>query len=454
MLRFYHYLRNPAVWHDEAASILNVLRKSFGELLGPLYASTTGPPLFLWAQKFAVICFGDSTYALRLISFLASCGALLVIAFLARRLLKPVPGVACVLIVACSDRLLWHDAEARHYSSDVLIASAFILLFVVTETWPIQRRLWLFAGFAPAAIFASYPAIFLLGGTAITFLFLLFRRRHDAPAWLAFIALVSLISVAFLILSFTTASSQRTAVLDAAWLHTFPDWHSPARLPQWIIVSTLGVVDYLTRPIGGILLLVACLGAVSWWRAGARDLVLLLVMPLGLACLAGLLHAYPYTGARTMAFGMPAVALLIAAGTHAAIKWTERFPIRGWLAISIIIVPLIGSFLLSVYRVPVPWPRPDSLGAAAYVIAHRSENEPVTANQWESEYYFRKLDGWFYPDLRLLRGEKSCTGYWIVLTGGDANFAKAIVDNLRQARVLERRDFFGVTVLRIANNSN
>ncbi|MGH7192608.1 MAG: hypothetical protein ACREJM_03635, partial [Candidatus Saccharimonadales bacterium] len=35
-LRLYHYLRCPSLWHDEAALVVNVLDKSFGELLGPL----------------------------------------------------------------------------------------------------------------------------------------------------------------------------------------------------------------------------------------------------------------------------------------------------------------------------------------------------------------------------------------------------------------------------------
>ena len=454
LLRSYHYLRNPAIWHDEAANILNVLRKSFPELLGPLYASTTGPPLFLWVQKFAVICLGDSTYALRLVSLLASCGALLLMALLAPRVLKPVPAAACVLVVACSDRLLWHAAEARHYSSDVLIASALTLLFMITENWTIQRRAWLFTCLAPAVIFASYPGIFLLGGIALAFLFLLFRGQQNTSAWLALIALVVFSTGACLVLFFTTVSSQRTAALDAAWLHAFPDWRDPARLPQWFIASSLGVFDYLARPIGGILLFVVCVGAASWWRANPRELVLFLVAPLALAAMAGLLHAYPYTGARTMAFAMPAVALMVGAGTQRAIEWTDGFPIRRWLATSLIILPLLSSLLLSIYRVWVPWPRADTSGAATYVLEHRTKNEPVTANHWEYEYYFRRLDGWFYPGLGLLREEKPPERYWIVLTGGDSNFATTIANNVRPARVLERREFFRTTVLRIGNSPN
>src|SRR5919199_746314 len=74
-LRAYHYLSNPTIWHDEAALILNVLSKGFAELLGPLFYSEAGPPLFLWLERAAVLALGNSTFALRLLPFLASCAA-------------------------------------------------------------------------------------------------------------------------------------------------------------------------------------------------------------------------------------------------------------------------------------------------------------------------------------------------------------------------------------------
>ena len=44
--RCFHYLRNPSMWHDEAALVLNVLGKDFRALLGPLFFSEAAPPLF------------------------------------------------------------------------------------------------------------------------------------------------------------------------------------------------------------------------------------------------------------------------------------------------------------------------------------------------------------------------------------------------------------------------
>src|SRR5262245_31090979 len=85
IIRFFHYVRDPSMWHDEAALVLNVIGKSFGELLGPLYWSEAAPPLFLWAERGISLVLGDRTVALRLLPFLSGCAALVCLAPLARR---------------------------------------------------------------------------------------------------------------------------------------------------------------------------------------------------------------------------------------------------------------------------------------------------------------------------------------------------------------------------------
>jgi hypothetical protein len=454
LLRTYHYLRNPSIWHDEVATFLNVINKGFVGLLGPLYHSGTGPPLFLWTQKCIELCLGESTYALRLVPFLASCAALVVMAVVVSRLLGPVSAGASVLLVACSDKILWHAAEARPYSSDVLIASVLALLFIVSHKWTARRRALFFAGLAPFVISASYPGVFLLGGITIALVFVLIRQKQNAPTWLALIVLGVSIAGTFLILFLTTASAQRTTTLNAQWAYAFPDWRHPTHVPLWLIRATIDVFDYTMRPIGGILALAACIGAVSWWRAGERELIVFLVAPLALAAAAGLTHAYPYTGVRTMAFVMPALALLVGAGVQAARDWANGSQRRAWLAGAIIGLPILATLFLSLYRVCTPWRRADTAGAAAYVLEHRAGPEPVTANQWEYEYYFRNLDGMFYPKLRLLQEKTRPSRYWIVLTSDDLPYATTIADSLRNSQILERREFLKTTVMLIANDIN
>ena len=112
-LRFFHYGRNPSMWHDEAALVLNAIGKNFTELLGPLFFAEGAPPLFLWIERAVFLTMGDGTYALRLVSFLASCLALILMAFVARRLLAPEAVPWSILPLACADTILWHACEAK-----------------------------------------------------------------------------------------------------------------------------------------------------------------------------------------------------------------------------------------------------------------------------------------------------------------------------------------------------
>src|SRR5215212_9925659 len=107
-LRAYHFLRCPAVWHDEAALIVNVLGLSFGEMLGPLLHAEAAPPVFLMLERVAALAFGDGEHALRLVPFLASCLALVLFACLCRRLLGPLSAALAVGLFAVSDRMLFH----------------------------------------------------------------------------------------------------------------------------------------------------------------------------------------------------------------------------------------------------------------------------------------------------------------------------------------------------------
>ena len=77
-LRGYHYFRDRAVWQDEAGLLLTVAGRDYRDLfLGRLDYHQAAPPLYLCLLKTVSLVFGDSSHALRLPSFLASCAALL-----------------------------------------------------------------------------------------------------------------------------------------------------------------------------------------------------------------------------------------------------------------------------------------------------------------------------------------------------------------------------------------
>ena len=201
-LRCYHYGRNPSVWHDEAALILNVLGKSFVGLLGPLYFAEAGPPLFLWLERAVRLLLGDGVFPLRFLPFAASCLALAMVAATARHLLRPAAAPIAVMLFACSRSLLWHASEAKPYALDIALAVLLPMLVCgPMRKWSLERRLIGFGLLAPLVIMLSYPGCFLMGGVGLSLLPEVWRSRRRS-AWLAFLFFYASVSLAFLFLFF------------------------------------------------------------------------------------------------------------------------------------------------------------------------------------------------------------------------------------------------------------
>ncbi len=307
-----------------------------------------------------------------------------------------------------------------------------------------QRRAILFALLAPILILSSYPGVFLFGGIFLALLPALLRERR----WFAGLLLAGAIALSFAAFYFITIRAQRSSAMDAAWVNVFPDLRRPWTLPFWAMRSTVSVVDYASRPIGGILVMAAVIGGVRCWREGRRELVIFAAVPMLLAMSAALVRAYPYAGARTMVFAMPGLALLIGSGIAGVAEWRPRPAALRVLILGLLMLPLAATAGFAVYRAAVPWPRAATATAADYVLKHRAPDEPVTANHWEYEYYFRALGSSFAPDLRMLDAPSRAARLWVVITGQDRPKRDALVDAaLGRWRIAERHEFERTTVL-------
>jgi hypothetical protein len=436
-LRLYHYARDPSMWHDEAALVVNVLNKSFGALLGPLTFAEAAPPLFLWLERALSLIAGDSQYVLRLIPFLASCLALVLLVPVARRVLRPEAIPWAVLLVAVSNRLLWHTCEAKPYAVEVLAATVLLALFLGMGSWPLGRQLLVWTLLAPVVIWLAYPGCFLYGGVLVALLPGVWRRRRWG-VWLGYGLLSAVVAVSFLLLVEGPVQAQRCQAMTDCWLHHFPHWDRFWTVPGWTLCSTLDVVRYCIEPTGHALALVALIGALHLWRQGQAVLVLFLTVPGGLAVLAAYLHSYPWGGARVEIYLLPALALLTAAGL---------LPLWNWLRFRCRLAPLglavvVGwPAFLSACRVVDPWMRADCAGAAAYVLTHRQAGDHVIGNHWEYVYYFRRLDSAF-TYLDDLTGSPG-SPLWLVITGPTEKAREQMSQYLasRDWQILEQREF-------------
>jgi hypothetical protein len=441
-LRCYHYLRDPSMWHDEAALTLNVLSKSFASLLGPLFFHEAAPPLFLWVEKAVTVVLDDGTFALRLVPFLASCAALVLLVPVARRLLPAGAVPWAVLLFACSDNLLWHASEAKPYAVEVLCAVALLAVYSGTRAGPLGRQLFLYGVLGPPLLFLAYPGCFLCGGLLAALLPAVWRSRRREH-WLGYALLALLIGGSFLVLLAGPVRAQRCPEMTSCWEDHFPPWSHPAQVPLWLAASTCEVVRYCVRPTGQALTVLALAGAVLLWRRRQRAVLALLVLPLGLALVASCCRAYPFGGTRVLAYGAPALILLIAEAVPVTLAWLARHCRPGVLVLTAL---LVAPAALTAYHVVAPWGRADCYGASAYVLAHRRSTDQVAGNTWEYLYYFRHLGAALRPVTAVSR--EPGVRLWLVTSGATQPYRVQMARELAPGdwQTLEQREFTRTTV--------
>ncbi len=447
-LRSYHYLRAPSMWHDEAAVALNVLSKTYGQLLGPLTFHEAAPPLFLWLEKGVCATFGDGVYSLRSPPFLASCASLLLLGWTASRLLDTRAVPWAVFLFAVSEQLSWHACEAKPYAFDVLAAAILLAVHAATAAEPTWRRLIFFTLPAPILVFLSYPACFLYGGVLAALAPAVWREKR-ALGFVAYGLLAMTVAGSFLLLLLGPVHAQHDSEIVSCWTNAFPDWQRPWTVPAWTLFSTLDVFRYCCKPLGQLLVPLTVLGAWVLWRRRQQAIVALLVVPILLALAASFAHRYPYGGARVLVYAAPALVLLIGAGTPVAWDWLRRCHRLAPAALApLFLPPLFAAGRAVIFS----WPRADTAGAAAYVLAHRQATDLVEGNDWTHQYYFRRLGSAFQANAVTDTATDRC---WIVYTEerpAAERLPAAISQGPTGWIAAERREFEFTTVVLLERN--
>jgi hypothetical protein len=442
--RAYHYLRCPAVWHDEAALLVNALQLDFQQQLGPLIWHEAAPPLFLWIERAVYLTCGDHLLMLRLVPFLASCVSLLLFVPIARRSLPDRAVPWAVFLFACAEKLSWHACEAKPYALDVLVAMIVLYLFCTRDRRSLPMQLCIFALLSPLCIFVSFPSCFVLGGLLVALLPHVWHERKRT-AWLAYGGLALAVCGSFLLLYLGPMKAQKDDAIMSCWTSYFPDWSRPWSVPLWMLTSTASVVRYCISPLGEALSIFALVGGILFWRSGQRSLVVQLVLPGFLALIGSCLHCYPFGGARVTVYLAPALALLVAAGAVPLLDWLkERGPAAFSGGLALILLPLLQSVRVAVF----PWERPDTGTATHWVMKHLQTDDVVLGNDWSHSFYFRPLGSQFHeqPEMK----DHLRRRVWVVYTGKmtERERIEQALDWLQGSwTVREHREFDLTTVL-------
>jgi uncharacterized membrane protein len=452
LLRAGQYLANRSLWLDEAMLTLNLLHRSFTQLLSPLDYEQVAPVAFLMVEKLAIVSLGESEYALRLFPLLAGLVALPAFYGVAHLCLPPQAALISLVFFALSGPLVYFASEVKQYSSDVAIALLLTLLALrALRQGSCSWRDAVFLGVGgAAAIWFSHPAIFILGGIGVALAIAQFERRAGSDlAPLLLIGAFWMANFAVLYLGFYQAIETRG--LSDYWQKSFMPL-PPSTLAdiKWFWAAFAGL---LRDPVGlGSLPIAAMafgIGCATIFVANKTKLVLLL-SPLGFAFVASGLHYYPFKG-RLLVFIAPAILLCVAAGMFQILKYSGRF---AWMMKCVVVLALIvPSLYKSAYYLLVqPILREEIAPVLQHIRRHWQEGDALYVYYGAVpafRYYQRRFDfsqvpwiegvaareHWqsYLDDLDRLRGRQRV---WILLShtyrGSEVDEKKLILHHLDQ----------------------
>lgn len=325
-LRLAQYLANRSIWVDESYIALNVIERTFGGLLEPLFHNQAAPIGYLWASKLAVILFGTGEYALRLVPLAAGIVSVVLFMFVARRILAPDVVPWALGLFAVSDRLIYYASEVKQYSSDVAVALAIVLcaLSLLSDdlSW---KRVGVLAAVGAVGIWMSHPAIFLAaGGGLVAFGFTAARRDWPRLTRIALTGAIwasSFLVVFVVSLNRLTQNPKHLRYWGSAFMPMPPVTLDAAR---WFKSTFLSVVENPGGMRPAWLVVAAILAGAAYLVYAKRDVALVVTAPVVLCLVASGLHKYPFSN-RLLLFLVPVMILLAFGTVEALLVLIPRF---------------------------------------------------------------------------------------------------------------------------------
>jgi hypothetical protein len=337
--RIWLFLHDRSLYNDEAAVALNLMRRGWIGVLGPLDIYQTAAPLFLWIEKAIGQITGWSTLGLRMLPAAASIAALAVMTWTAGRIGGWRAAMWAAAIGAAAPVLLWYTVELKPYSIDALAAVALLAVVLSDESTadnPATLRAMSVA--AVIAVLMSQAVVFVAAGLTVV---VLLRSRRRGELTIRKAALLAVPWVVAFLAAYFSAYDDPTIRAYMQWFYWGDAPTRPSLAARELfatglhaIVTAQLVPDSGWQPHGYVVLAVMLWSLVFAYRAlGYWKTVALLTGPTALL-VAGAIHLFPLTP-RLMLVGTPSVVILLGVGLarirgpamlHAGLAMTAAIP--------------------------------------------------------------------------------------------------------------------------------
>ena len=378
-VRLIQYLNNRSLWADEATLALNIVERSYLELLQPLDYDQGAPVGFLLLTKFLVQWGGNNEYSLRFLPLLSGIFSLIIFYRLASHCLSKWSVPIAVSLFATLEHLVYYSFEFKQYAIDVFVALFLVWIFFPNFDQKFtQKQIVLYSLFGAIAIWFSHPAVFVLAGIGLTTLRNTWNNRDfkKLKHW-GIIYVTWLISfVSFYFLSIRSLTNDDT--LMTSWRDAFPNsmfdliWGLDA-LGKFFYdpLGFVGITD-------GIAIFAFLIGCIYYFNQ-KRTIFYFLLSPLFFTLLASYLHQFPFRG-RLVLFLTPFIILFIAEGILIWIK-NSKYRLIQALGIFVLLALTIPPFLETTPFLVKPYYQEEIKTVLNYIEQHQQPEEALYVYQ-------------------------------------------------------------------------
>jgi len=378
ILRVLQFLHNRSLTEGEAPLAMNIVHRSYSELIQALDYIQPAPVGFSIIEKLFVEIFGNNEFALRLFPLIAGLVSLFLFLKLAKISISQKALPIALILFAVGDHLIYFSSEVKQYSSDVMITLLIILMACYILFKKINNiYLILFGLIGAISIWFSHPAIFTFFAASLVLLLSMIQMRQwENLVWLFICILITITSLTFNYFMSLAPLSKNIDLLEG-----FQRSFMPLSLNFLVVMKWLGYVflRMFKSPLG-LSIYELFLAVLSFFIGSIlmfykkRKKFLILILPIVLTLIASSFKKYPFEG-RLLLFITPAMILIIAEGINfVGEKASQGSKIIGLSLVSIL---LIQPIILAGYHV-IKSRAPEELKSVmGYLKEHRQQGDII-----------------------------------------------------------------------------
>jgi hypothetical protein len=329
---------------DTARIALNILERSYADLLRPLNYDQAAPSGFLIVVKLLTDLFGGSEYVLRLIPLLSGIGILFIAFFIARKELRGVGSILFMGFTSFNFALIRYSSDLKPYSLDVLIAFLLVSI-VVLRRFDLEKRSnrISFALLGAFSLWLSYPSVFILAGIAATQIILAYKDGEIRRV-IKLVPIYGFWGILFVIHYLLVFESAQSTYLLDYWDDSFMPFPRPNLvLFRWLMDTLVQAVEYVLRmPLVSGMHIVFLLGLVIV-LANNFSIGLVFLFTIGFTLIASMFHLYPVRS-RLILFLFPVLAFSATAAISFVLNSLPKYRVAvSTIVASLILIPLIAN---------------------------------------------------------------------------------------------------------------